>query len=163
MIPAAPAAAVRFNPPPTWQAPAGFDPRRGHLSDPAWPAATEGWEFWVTDPGAPVGLNGAPTTTLPRGRLEAGERRRLVLTLGGLAVLVVVLVWAGVVGGKDDEVATGVGSCWTGGAWAEPVSCDAADAAYVVESKVSTPQLCPVSSPGYLEDGDDVLCLRPLD
>ncbi len=163
MIPAPPAGAVRFNAPPTWTVPQGFDPRRGHLSDPAWPAPPEGWSFWITDPAAAV-ASGVPTTTLPRGRLEAGERRRLVITLGGIALVIVLLVWAAVSsGGSEEEATPGVGSCWTGGEWVDMVPCSSADAEYVVESKVGSPEQCPMSSPGYLEEGDDILCLAPLD
>lgn len=164
MIPAAPPGAVRFNPPPTWTAPSGFDPRRGHLSDPTWPAPPEGWPFWVMDPAAAVvGQPGGPTTTLPRGRLEGGEKRRLFITLGVIALVVVALVWAGASGNNDEEAAPGVGSCWTGGQQAYLVPCSSARAEYIVGSVVTNADQCPVTSPGYLEEGDAVLCLRPID
>lgn len=161
MIPAEPTEGVRFNPPPAWTVPAGFDPRRGHLADPAWPTPPDGWAFWVTDPAATVGQSGVPTTTVPRGHLEAGERRRLVLTLCGVALFIGLIVWASMSGGKDEEL-TGVGSCWAGDERVYPMSCDSANADYIVETEVTTPEQCPMSSSGYVEEGDNVLCLKSL-
>jgi hypothetical protein len=45
--------AYRFNPPPGWQVADGFTPGNGWLPDPSWPAAPDGWEFWVAVPDAP--------------------------------------------------------------------------------------------------------------
>lgn len=159
MIPAAPDVGVRFNPPPAWTVPAGFDPRRGHLTDPAWPTAPEGWSFWVADPVLGRERATLPSATLPRGKLESGERRRVLIALACLVGVGGLVVWGSSI--SDDEVTTGVGSCWTGGGeWLKPVSCDSSDAAYVVEERVSTPDACPASTPVYLEDRDDILCLR---
>jgi hypothetical protein len=44
--------AYRFNPPPGWQVAEGFTPGNDWRPDPAWPAAPEGWEFWVAVPDA---------------------------------------------------------------------------------------------------------------
>lgn len=158
--PAPAPAGARFNPPPSWPVPTGFDPRRGHLADPTWPAPPEGWSFWVADP--TVGREGAtlPSTRLPRGKLEAGERRRLALVLAGLLVVGVPLVWWAVT--SEEPVAEGVGSCWTGDEWAEPVSCDSSEAVYTVEEEVTSPEQCSQSSPGYFEEGGTVLCLRKI-
>jgi hypothetical protein len=45
--------AYRFNPPPGWQVADGFTPGNDWRPDPSWPAAPEGWEFWVAVPDAP--------------------------------------------------------------------------------------------------------------
>ncbi len=45
--------AYRFNPPPGWLVEQGFTPGNDWRPDPAWPAAPEGWEFWVAVPDAP--------------------------------------------------------------------------------------------------------------
>ncbi|MCU0263575.1 MAG: SHOCT domain-containing protein [Candidatus Nanopelagicales bacterium] len=45
--------AYRFNPPPGWQVEEGFAPGNDWRPDPAWPAAPQGWEFWVAVPDAP--------------------------------------------------------------------------------------------------------------
>ncbi len=45
--------AHRFNPPPGWQVADGFTPGNDWRPDPAWPAAPEGWEFWLPVPDAP--------------------------------------------------------------------------------------------------------------
>lgn len=162
MIPAAPDAGVRFNPPPGWAVPAGFDPRRGHLADPAWPSAPEAWPFWVAD--ASLGRESVtqgtlPSATLPRGRFEPRERRRLMIVLACVLAFIGVMVWTGVASG-DHDVSTGLGSCWSGGARVHAVSCDSSDAAYVVREIVDSPDQCPASSPGYIEYGGDVLCLH---
>lgn len=163
MIPAAPEGAVRFNPPPTWSAPRGFDPRRGHLSDPTWPAPPEGWPLWVADSSAVLVGPDGPTTTLPRGTLEAGERKRMLLVGGGFALAVGLLIWFGLSGGLDDSAQQpGVGTCWTSGEWVDVVPCSSDRAAYVVHSVVSTVGECPPGASSYVENGDDVLCLRPV-
>lgn len=80
-VPTAPDVDAVFVPPPGWSVPAGFDPRRGHLPDPAWPAAPEGWEFWAAPP-VPGRVAGFVASVGP-------ER----LVLGGvLATVAVVLV-----------------------------------------------------------------------
>ena len=45
--------AYRFNPPPGWQVADGFTPGNDWRPDPTWPAAPDGWEFWVAIPDAP--------------------------------------------------------------------------------------------------------------
>ena len=148
MIPAPPPGAVRFNPPPQWLAPEGFDPRRGHLVDPAWPPAPEDWELWVPD-APPVG----------RGLLGS-ERLRL---LGGLAVaaLAVFLAFQFFTGGSGGS-STGVGSCWSGveGGEMDPVPCDSSRATHQIESRVSNPDDCPLTSGGYFVDGNSYLCVK---
>jgi len=50
------ARAMRFNPPPGWQAPMlGWPPPPGWHPDPSWPQAPPGWQFLVPDSQAPVG------------------------------------------------------------------------------------------------------------
>ncbi|MGB8020737.1 MAG: SHOCT domain-containing protein [Candidatus Nanopelagicales bacterium] len=44
--------AHRFNPPPGWQVPDGFTPDRDWRPDPTWPAAPDGWDFWLPEPSA---------------------------------------------------------------------------------------------------------------
>lgn len=44
----------RFNPPPGWAVAAGFTPPEGWQPDPSWPAAPDGWQFWLPEvPPAP--------------------------------------------------------------------------------------------------------------
>lgn len=163
MIAVGPDAGVRFNPPPTWTVPAGFDPRRGHLADPAWPTAPEGWSFWVTDP--TVGREAAtrPSAALPRGRLESGERRRLGIALACAAAIAALVFWAASMS-DSPEARAGIGSCWTDGSdFVNQVPCGSARAAYVVEREVSRPEQCPPGPAGYLEVGETFLCLRSLD
>lgn len=160
-MPAAPDAGVRFNPPPGWTVPAGFDPRRGHLADPAWPAAPEGWAFWVPDAAAgreSVTQGTLPSATVPRGRFEPGERRKVMIGLACLGVVAAFIIW-GIAGGGDD-VSTGIGSCWSGGDRLTAVSCDSSEATYVVREIVDTPDQCPMSSPGYIEYSGDILCMH---
>ena len=45
--------AYRFNPPPGWQVADGFTPGNDWRPDPSWPAAPDGWEFWVAVPDSP--------------------------------------------------------------------------------------------------------------
>lgn len=52
--------AYRFNPPPGWQVAEGFTPGNDWRPDPAWPAAPEGWEFWIAAPDAPPPAPPAP-------------------------------------------------------------------------------------------------------
>jgi hypothetical protein len=159
VIPVGPDAAVRFNPPPGWVVPAGFDPRRGHLADPAWPSAPEGWAFWVPD--ATLGRESVqgslPSATLPRGKVEPRERRRVVIALACVAVVAILGFWGASAG--DDDVSTGAGSCWTdaGGDQVEAVSCDSSRAAYVVDEVVGTPGQCSAS---YIEYEGSILCMH---
>jgi hypothetical protein len=139
-----------FVAPPGWSVPAGFDPRRGHLPDPTWPPAPEGWEFWGAParPGAGAGF----VQSVGKGKLVGG---------GVLAVVAVLLVVAAF-SGDDDAASTGVGSCWTEGQTnVAPVACGSDDAAYRVSRVVDTAGSC--SGPaGYLVDGDDFLCLESM-
>lgn len=162
MIPAPPAGAVRFNPPPGWDVPVGFDPRRGHLPDPTWAPPPPDWEFWVPDSGAgryPVTL---PSATLPPGPAPSRERWRTVfIVLGVLAVAVGLALWASAAGGSSGAA---VGSCWTGveGGQMEEVPCGSSRATHQVEDRVSDVVECPLTSDGYFEDGNAFLCVKPL-
>jgi len=53
--------AYRFNPPPGWQVADGFTPGNDWRPDPTWPAAPDGWEFWVAVPDAPPPPPSPPT------------------------------------------------------------------------------------------------------
>lgn len=166
MIPAPPpGVATRFSPPPTWAVPTGFDPRRGHLPDPTWPAAPEGWTFWVPDAEAGRERAQVPTASLPVPTgLVRGERRRLGITLGALAVLVVGVIWlASATGDDDGREAPGVGSCWAerSGGWLSEVPCGPGRADYVVVEVAATPEQCGLSTDGYVEIEGDILCLEP--
>lgn len=148
MIPPAPEGSVRFNPPPEWAVPEGFDPRQGHLADPTWPTPSSDWPFWLPD-----------TTAAPHRGLRRSEMVRLVATLGVVVLAVVLMVTQ-----IEGDPPTGVGSCWTGaeGGSMEPVHCRSSRATHTVESRVSNPSLCPATSGGYFEDGDGYLCVRRL-
>lgn len=151
---------MRFNPPPAWGAPEGFDPRRGHLSDPAWAPAPEGWQFWVPDPAAGADPSVVlPHTSLPRGRLESRERLRLVLAVTVLLGLAGVIMWAVA---ESEPPPPGVGSCWRGDEWMYEVPCSSSEATHIVESRVTEPEDCSLTSSSYLEEGDMILCLRSL-
>jgi len=141
---------VEFNPPPNWPVPLGFDPRLGHLADPAWPAAPLGWTFWVR-----------------RARPAAGLRYvRRVGPWRLVAGIAVALVAVGFVVRAVDRQSfpTGVGSCWAPGGTAadryQPVRCGSPEARYTVESEVTDTAQCPESSDSYFDDGDIVQCLR---
>lgn len=153
MIPAAPShdGTIAFQPPPGWDVPHGFDPRRGHLADPAWPGAPDGWQFW--------GPAQRPTGFLPWVRRVGWGP----LLLGSLATLVVVAVAT-----ADDSVASqspadGIGSCWAADAGQtarfHPVDCASEDAQFRVVSEVTSPEECGATSQGYFEVGDRVQCL----
>lgn len=148
MIPAPPLGAVLFNAPAEWKAPAGFDPRRGHLMDPSWPPAPEGWQFWV------------PDTSAERRGLAGSERLRLLGGLG-VAALGIFLAFQFFTGGAGG-VPTGVGSCWSGveSGEMEAVACDSPRATHRIESRVLNPEDCPVTSNGYFEDGNAYLCVK---
>ena len=163
MIPTPPAGAVRFNPPPGWDVPLGFDPRRGHRPDPTWPRAPEDWDYWVPDSGAgryPVAL---PSATLPPGPAPSRERWRMIaIALGVLAVVVGLVLWSSA---SRDSSGTAVGSCWTGveGGQMEEVSCGSSRATHQVEDRVTDIAECPVTSTGYFEDGRAFLCVKRLE
>jgi hypothetical protein len=148
MIPAAPAEGrdIVFNPPPGWATPPGFDPRRGHLVDPAWPAAPADWQFWATRP-------------KPRGLVAALKRGWWGPALGGLAVIALVLVLGST---SPSSPADGVGSCWaqsSGSSRFTSVDCSSDSARYRVSAVVSNPDACGSDTVGYFEDTDSVECL----
>src|SRR6185503_7990438 len=99
VIPQAPGPDFVFTPPPSWGAPPGFDPRKGHVVDPAWPPPPDGWQFWTL----PVV---SPATRLGNGLNKIGKLR---IVFGVLAALFLVSRLTGVFGGGPS---TGVGSCW---------------------------------------------------
>lgn len=140
---------LRFNPPPGWDAPYGFDPRKGHLLDPAWPPPPPGWELWVRPPRSEHRDNVLTRVGAPR--LVGG------LLIAGLAVL---LIFHSV---DSSTTPTGVGSCWAAGTGAgdqfEAVRCDSDRAEYTVDSEVADPSQCPVTSAMYFETGGVVQCL----
>lgn len=143
---------LRFNPPPTWDAPFGFDPRKGHLLDPAWPAPPPGWELWVRPPRGEGQDNLLTRVGIPR-------------LVGGLliAALAIFLVFHSM---GSTTTPTGVGSCWAAGGGSsdkyEPVRCSSDRAAYRVESEVSDPSQCPVTSAMYFENRNAVQCLSKV-
>lgn len=165
MIPAPPpGVATRFSPPPTWTVPRGFDPQRGHLPDPAWPPAPDGWVFWVPDPEAGRERAAGPTASLPVPTgLVRGERRRLGITLGALAVLTGGVIW--LASATDDDGTReppGVGSCWAErDEWLSEVPCGTDRADYVTVEVATTPEECALSVAGYLEVDGDIHCLEP--
>lgn len=158
----APPPGVRFNPPPGWAVPAGFDPRRGHLPDPAWPTAPADWQFWVVDPAVGRERAQVPVTALPpTADQRRKERVRLALILVGVlfAGFLVFLL------GRNDDGGGGVGSCWTDAPAGErvvEVSCGSSRAVWEVTQVVTDPVQCPASAAAYIEgDGDTFLCVRP--
>lgn len=158
MIPEPTPGAVLFNPPPGWAVPNGFDPRRGHLVDPAWPSPPNGWSFWVPDPAGGRERASLPTAVLPQAPEERRRaNRRLAIALGGTGVVLAAVLWWAV----TDSQGPGVGSCWTtaGDDWLEEVSCDGAAVDFVVVERTTSPDACPASAWDYLELGSDVLCL----
>ena len=58
--------AYQFNPPPGWQVAEGFTPSNDWRPDPAWPAAPDGWEFWVAVPDSPPPPPPPPGPAAPR-------------------------------------------------------------------------------------------------
>ncbi|MCV2393122.1 hypothetical protein OEB99_02260 [Actinotalea sp. M2MS4P-6] len=164
MIPAPPeGASVLFNPPPGWAAPAGFDPRRGHLVDPAWPSAPEGWAFWLPDASAGREHAALPSTTLRPTQAEARSvrlRNRLIV-VGAVVVVVGIglAAWAGLASSSNQP---GAGSCWGGSSeWLHEVPCSSAEADYVAVGRTASPDECPYTSDTYLDLGDAILCLEP--
>lgn len=161
MIPAPPAGTpVRFNPPPDWPVPAGFDPRRGHLADPTWPPPPEGWQFWVRDTAAGRERASLPATALPAPPGQArAERRRVIVVVAVVAAVIGLFWWWGA--GRGDSM---VGTCWAAqgdGDVLREVSCGPLRADYVVVEVTQTPDDCPIQAGSYLEKGGDVLCLEP--
>jgi hypothetical protein len=155
VIPQAPGPEFVFTPPPSWNAPAGFDPRRGHLVDPVWPPAPDGWQFW----NQPV----IPPATRFMSRLNSVGKVRIVI--GVLAVLFVLSRFFGVFGGGPP---TGLGSCWKGadGSKYTPVDCSDSSAQYKVNAEESDPALCPPPADSYLDSKKDgasrYKCLVPI-
>ena len=152
-VPATAASSVgtSFQAPPGWDVPRGFDPRRGHLVDPAWPAAPADWQFWGPSP-------------RPRGFLPWVRRVGWgPLVLGTILLLVVVAVAT-----TDDTTSSqgsGVGSCWSAQTPTSEyfsIDCDSPDAQYQVVSEVGSAEDCGTSSDGYFEVGDIVQCLREV-
>lgn len=138
-----------FNPPPGWAAPAGFDPRRGHLADPTWPPAPAGWQLWVARP-------------KPRGLLAALRRGWWGPLVGGLAVAVLVVL--ATVSGSSSSPRDGVGSCWaeTSNGRFTSVDCSSSSATYRVSAVMISPTGCGPTSPGYFENTNGVECLATI-
>lgn len=66
--------AYRFNPPPGWNVPEGFTPGSDWKPDPVWPAAPEGWEFWLPEPVAPPGAPPPPTSQAAQAAQNASQK-----------------------------------------------------------------------------------------
>lgn len=153
-IPAAPDPTWQFATPPAWPAPPGFDPRKGHVVDPTWAAAPEGWQFWVR-PVIPAEARRRNWSGVPWWRVALGAAALL---------LAVSRFFTGGSSGAD----TGVGSCWSqdSGSKYVPVSCSDSSATYRVVSQVGSPDSCPQTSDSYLDsavDGDSRYeCLVPI-
>jgi hypothetical protein len=155
VIPQAPGPDFVFTPPPSWGAPTGFDPRKGHVVDPAWPPPPDGWQFWTL----PVV---SPATRLGNGLNKVGKLR---IVFGVLAALFLVSRLTGLFGGGPS---TGVGSCWeeSNGTKSAVVDCSDSAARYKVIAEEPDPSQCPANSDSYLdskEDGDArYKCLVPV-
>lgn len=149
MIPPPPTPDAQFNPPPNWRVPIGFDPRRGHIPDPAWPSPPTGWPFWVR-PTRTMGSRGY-LSNLSAGKIIGG----VILAFFAIGLAVQQLDLATTPKGED--------SCWArvSGNEYEPVRCSSGDADYVVTDTVSSPTQCPPSVRRYFEDNGEILCLRP--
>jgi hypothetical protein len=146
VLPQAPGPDFVFTPPPSWGAPAGFDPRRGHVVDPTWPPAPDGWQFWTL----PVV---SPSARFGNGLNKVGKLR---IVFGIVAVLLLGSRLTGLFGGGPD---TGVGSCWNAadGSKSEPVDCSDSAARFKVTAEEPDPSQCPAGSTSYLDtrkDGD---------
>jgi len=139
-----------FKVPPNWPAPAGFDPRKGHLVDPTWPAPPPDWQFWGKRE-APGGL---------------GNLARRVGFAPLFAVLVVIIIVANISAHSHDvgSPKEGVGSCWYHkGDKAMPVDCGSSKAKYKVIAHAATDDDCPPSTEAYLDSKPGgVDCLAPL-
>jgi hypothetical protein len=155
VLPQAPGPDFVFTPPPTWGAPAGFDPRRGHVVDPSWPPAPDGWQFWTL----PIV---SPSTRLGNGLNKVGKVR---IVFGVLALLFVGLR---LVGGFGGDPPSGVGSCWkvADGSKYTVVDCTDSSARYRVIAEAPDPNQCPASSDSYLDSKEDgaarYKCLVPV-
>jgi hypothetical protein len=154
-LPPAPGPEYVFTPPPSWTAPQGFDPRRGHVVDPSWPPAPDGWQFW-TRPILPS------ATRFADGLNKVGKARIL---FGAVALILVVVRLGGFFGGGP---ATGVGSCWEGanGSKSKPVDCSDSSAQYRVIAQTSDLDQCPAAADSYLDTEKDgasrYKCLEPI-
>jgi hypothetical protein len=155
VLPPAPGPEYVFTPPPSWGTPEGFDPRRGHVVDPSWPSAPDGWQFW-TLPIVP------PATRFGNGLNRIGKGRIL---FGAIALVFVVIRLGGLFGGGP---ATGVGSCWEGanGSKSKPVDCSDSSAKFRVIAQTPDPYQCPAASDSYLDSKEDgasrYKCLVPI-
>ncbi|WP_448630079.1 hypothetical protein [Cellulomonas soli] len=146
-----PGAGTSFQAPPGWQVPSGFDPRRGHLVDPAWPAAPEGWQFWAPTP-RPGGFLGWVK------RAGWGP-----ILLGSLLLLIAIALVT--TGGDTSDTGTGVGSCWSADSPTSQfhtVDCASDAAQYEVISEVGSVQECADPQGPYFEVGSLVQCLREV-
>ncbi|MBD7981294.1 excalibur calcium-binding domain-containing protein [Oerskovia merdavium] len=76
--------AVHFNPPPGWLVPPGFAPSSDWHPDPAWPAAPQGWVFWVEAGAAAAVPTPPPPPAPPASGAEAWSRET---PGGGIPVL----------------------------------------------------------------------------
>jgi hypothetical protein len=91
----------RFAVPPNWPAPPRrhWVPPKTWRPDPAWPPAPEDWAFWVDGKGNAV--------RGPVGRYAGPSRRVVFAGAGGVALLLVLSIWAlsgiGVFDGKQPE------------------------------------------------------------
>jgi hypothetical protein len=144
VLPAPPGPEYVFTPPCSWGAPQGFDPRRGHVVDPAWPPAPDGWQFWTL----PVV---SQSTRFGDGLNKIGKVRIL---FGAIAVIFVLSQLVGLFGGGP---ATGVGSCWEGadGSKSTPVDCSDSSAQFRVIAETSDPTVCPAAANSYLDSKKD--------
>jgi hypothetical protein len=85
----------RFNPPPGWSVSAGWVPPPEWTPDPSWPSAPEDWGFWLlTDPETGVGA----VSPAPSGSVLDRFGRLLVVTIGAIAMLLVLCAISGVSG-----------------------------------------------------------------
>lgn len=148
-VPQAPSAGadVAFQAPPGWTVPAGFDPRRGHLVDPAWPAAPDGWQWWAPAP-RPRGF-GAWVRRAGWGPLLLGS-----LLIGFFLILAF----------DESSPVDGVGSCWTSAGQTDgsfvPVDCTDTSAEVVVDSVVTSPDQCPFTEMYFEVGSSSYQCLR---
>lgn len=159
-IPPSPGPGWVFNPPPGWNAPAGFDPAKGHVVDPTWPDAPPDWQFWTEPPPIPVSLSGSTP-----GRSGLSRTTWIRIGIGAFAIILLITRLTWLFGSGQD---TGVGSCWksNGGTQYTPVDCSDPAAAYKVSATVSDPDSCPSSSDSYLETNESgsskYRCLEPV-
>jgi hypothetical protein len=142
-IPAAPGPGWSFVSPPGWTSPQGFDPGRGHVVDPTWPDAPEGWQFW-TKPAVPAAARDNVFARIGWWRIA----------LGALAIILLVSRFTGT---GSSSPATGVGSCWklANGTSYTPVECADSSATVQVVSQTSDPSTCNSNGPGFLDSQQD--------